>query len=671
MNEGFLYPDRVRFGSAIGERERTNFTANLEYRPAGTDHQTWFRYYWTEYTDDELRPEYTIRNRGDIGGINDREFFWTRYRIENETRHELQERPVEQAVLGGDFRINDAWRVEGNLNFTNAEEINPRLNYYETETQSDSGDLANGPLNNPVRFLMNSEGFATPSFNTDFTGGLSPEDMAFHNLSRFRDITSNVEEDTVTADLNFNWEGDLGGSLATVKTGIKITSREKMVDDQDMRYPYEGSLNLATAGAGDLFSEIGFGERYDLLSRAYTMPVPAPSGYRAFFNNNRADFDFDESSSLSNSIEDDYTMEENIYAAYVMASVDLSDSLNLTGGVRVERTDVDVRAFSFVDSVETVHPEGVTQIGTLPFGNSDILDTSGTHEYTNVLPSVMLRYELSEQWLMRASISTNIGRPDYPDTAPISTLQVTEDEITPGIFYAFNEIGNPDLEPFEAINYDISFDYYPTNNSGAISIGAFYKRIENSIYGFNEDFSDFNFSRVQFEQYQSTTLNNADPGHIQGVEFGIEYDFINLPSPLDGLGIAANTALIDSEVEVSQRPGEKLPFFNQADNINNVQLYYEKYGFQARLAWSSQSEAIFDEITGNAQDDIYRAERESIDLKITYQINDDLRVFFSGKNLNDEPDLTYRNGNSFFIAENPGYELYGREYRVGLTWALR
>lgn len=669
--EDRLYPERVRFGSAIGERERTNLTANFEYHPDGTTNEFWARYYWTEYNDEELRPEFTIRNRGDIGAVSENEFFWTRYRIENETRHERQERPVEQTVFGADIAVNDSWRLDGNINFTNAKELNPWLNYYEAETQTASGDLADGAANNPIRFVMDADGFATPYYNSAFSNGLTPEDLAFHQMSRYRDIKSEVEEDTFTADLNATWEGELGGRFTTFKTGFKLINRDKSVDDTDERYPYEGNATLASAGTGAFFSDIGQGEAYSLLARPIRIPVPTSAAYQQFFFANRDQFSFDADGARSNSVEDDYTMEEDITALYAMASVDVSERLNLTGGVRAERTDVTVSAFSFVNEVETTHPDGVTQIDTLPFGTSDILTTRGQHKYTTVLPSLVARYELTPDWLMRASFSTNLGRPDYPDTAPISTLSVSEDELVPGIFYASNSIGNPDLEPYEGTNYDLSFDYYFPEGNGVVSLGAFYKRIENAIYSFNEQFFDYTFLGVNFDEYNSSTLDNAKPGNIKGIEVGLQYDFYTLPSPFDGLGISANGAFIDSEVEVSQRPGEKLPFFNQADRTYNMQLYYEKYGFQARLAWSYQSEALFDEITGSAAEDIYRDERESVDLKLSYQINDSVRVFISGKNLTDEPDLTYRNHNTFYIAENPGFETYGREYRMGVTWALR
>jgi len=663
VDDNFV-PDRVRFGSAVGERERQSISANLEFKPSDKSH-LWLRYYYTDYIDIELRPEFTLRNRGDIGTTSPTDFYWTRYRVENETRYEKQERPVDQLVLGGEQQISESWKIDGNLNFTSAEELNPFLNYYEAETQSDRGTL--DPNNAPIRFSLDRTGKATPTYNTAFTDGISPEDASFHEISRVRNITSQVEEQTVTADFNTTWNGTWGERAATFKAGVKFLDRDKSVDDNDNRFPYSGNATLAVAGMGRSFAATGRGEAYSILP-GVRMSIPDPAAIEAFRADNPADFVFDAPSSAANSIEDDYDLTEQVMAYYLMGSVDLSPRVKLIGGARLETTDVDVSAFAFLSQVETQNPPDVTRIDELPFGESDVLDVSDSHSFDNVLPSLILKWDIDDNWLLRASFSTNIGRPDYPDMAPISTLEVAEIFGEPGAFTANNEIGNPNLQPFESTNYDLSLDYYFDNRSGVFSVGGFYKHIENAIYGFNEQFTDFEFAGVTFADYNSSTVSNADPGHISGLEFTLQKDLLGLPSPFNGFGFLANVALIDSEVEVPQRPGEKLPFFNQADSIYNVQLYYERERFSARVAYAYQSEAIFDEIGGSAQDDIYRAESATVDAKLSYMINERWEVYLTGKNLTDEPDLTFRNGNEFFIAENPGYERYGREFRLGLTW---
>ncbi len=665
-----LYPDRVRFGSAVGNRERINGTINLEYRPDNTT-RAWLRGYYTEYNDEEVRPEFTVRNRGDIIGVSETEFAWTRYRIENETRVERQERPVTQIVLGGEKTFGDAWTIESNLNYTTAEEINPYLNYYEVETQSASVDTSD-PALAPVRFLLNGTGFATPTYNADTTDGLTPADLAFHEVSRYRDITSQVEEETWTVDTDALWEGTFSGRATTFKTGFKAILRDKSVDDQDSRFPFEGEATLADSDLGVLFRDAGFGVSYVHIP-GLVLPVPDKSGYDAFFAANPDLFSFDEAGSRSNSIEDDYTLEENIYAGFVMGSIDLTPDFNLLGGVRVELTDTNVSAFSFVDTVEQGNaiPEGRSRIDELPFGESDIVDVSASYDYTTVLPAVIARWNASEQLQLRASVSTNLGRPDYPDIAPISTLEVTEfyDDVADEVlFSAANTIGNPELDPFYGINFDASASYSLADGSGAFSLGAFYKRIDNAIYGFNRELEDFEFLGVVFDTYEESTLSNADPGHIAGIELAFQKDLRNLPGAFSGFGVLANATFIDSEVEVFQRPGEKLPFFNQADTILNAQLYYEKYGFSGRVAYAYQSEAIFDEIGASAQEDIFRAAYETVSAQLSYEINDQWKITLQGTNLTDEPDLTYRNGDEFFVAENPGYEIYGREFRLGINW---
>ena len=664
-----LYPNRVRFGSSVGERERTNATLNLEYR-ADDATRVWAQYYYTEYLDTEVRPEFTIRNRGDLVGVSETEFFWTRYALENETRVEEQERPVRQFVIGGEKEIG-AWTLEGNLNYTTAEEVNPFLNYYESETRSPRVDTLD-PALAPVRFELSGDGRAVPFYNADTTGGLTPADPAFHNISRRRAITSNVEEETYTADFDALWEGEFNNRAATFKTGFKYLSRDKSVDDQDTRFPFEGEATLADSNLGVLFSDAGQGIAFDLIP-GLVLPIPDRNGYEAYFAANRDQFSFDESSSASNSIEDDYTLEERIAAAYVMASIDLTDTVNLIGGVRIEQTDVDVSAFSFVDTLEQGNaiPDGRSRIDELPFGESDIVDVSASYDYTTVLPSIILRWDPNESWQARASISTNLGRPDYPDVAPISTLEVVElfDDINDVVLLsASNEIGNPELDPYYGINYDASLTYYLPDNTGAVSVGAFYKNIDNAIYSFRRDLEDFEFLGVTFDDYSEVTLNNAEDGHIAGIELSFQKDFVQLPAPFDGFGVLANASFIDSEVEVFERPGEKLPFFNQADTIYNAQLYYEKYGFQARVAYAYQSEAIFDEIGSSVEQDIFRAEYETVNARLSYNLTPAFQISLTGSNLTDEPDLTYRNGNEFFIAENPGLEKYGREFRIGFNW---
>jgi TonB-dependent receptor len=213
----------------------------------------------------------------------------------------------------------------------------------------------------------------------------------------------------------------------------------------------------------------------------------------------------------------------------------------------------------------------------------------------------------------------------------------------------------------------LTVDYYIPGNRGLFTFGLFYKRVENAIYEFNETRNDFEFAGVVFETYESESVNNAEPGYIAGLELAFQHDWKNLPEPWGGLGFAANAAFIDSEIEVQQRPGEKLPLFNQADLLYNLTLYYDHPRFSARAGLAYQSEALFDELGSSSRDDLYRAESLRVDAQLEYRFGEAFGMYLSGRNLTDEPERTFRNGSERFIAQDPGYEIYGREFRLGLS----
>lgn len=663
--DGTLYPGRVIAASASGERERVNGTFNMEYRPtAGTT--AWLRYYYTNYTDEGVRPEFLIRNRGDLVQTGPDEMHYTRYRIENDVRFERQERPVHQVVLGGE-QVLGAWTIDGNLNYTTAKEVNPYLNFYEAETDTDTIDTTD-PQAAPVYFVKNSDGFFEPVFNPAASSGLTPYDAAFHRVTQIRSTSSLVEEETFTADLNLAWEGELGGADATFKFGAKYLDRQKSVDDVDIRHRPTVALTLADGGLGTYLNAYGAGEDYGIFAVGNPV-VPDGEGYAQFFTENPDLWEYNARASISNSIEDDYDLSERIFAAYAMGSIDIGSSFNLLGGVRIEVTDVDVAAFGFIDDVEQVGtiPEGRSRLDELPFVRNDVVSLYSEHNYTTVLPSAIATWDIASGWQLRASVSTNLGRPDYPDTAPISSLGVQEvyDEVADEVYLnASNEIGNPDLKPYFGLNFDASLAYYLPDGSGSLSVGAFYKKIDNAIYEFQQEFTNYTYEGILFDSYSETSLNNAESGHIAGVELSLQKELSMLPSPLDGFGVAANASFIESEVEVFQRPDESLPFFNQADTILNGQVYYEKGGFSARVAYSYQSDAL-DTVSSSPETDLYRDSYETVSARIAYEIADNFVISVTGNNLTDEP-VRFKRGE--FIGEGPGYERYGREFRLGISW---
>ena len=131
-------------------------------------------------------------------------------------------------------------------------------------------------------------------------------------------------------------------------------------------------------------------------------------------------------------------------------------------------------------------------------------------------------------------------------------------------------MGNPDLEPYEATNLDISIERY--NDNGAISLGFFRKDIDNAIYPQLTQgvVAGYNFSEL-------LTYVNSDKSTVDGIEFNLFREFDDLPEPFDGLFISVNLTKVDAESDIPSDNGVfTVPFRKLADRTSNLSIGYDK-----------------------------------------------------------------------------------------------
>ena len=410
-------------------------------------------------------------------------------------------------------------------------------------------------------------------------------------------------------------------------------------------------------------------------------------------------YTFDLNGSRGNSVEDDYVLNEIVDAAYIMGSVDFGERFNVIGGVRVEWTTGTVVGFPVFR-------------GPASEGSGGVQAITATKDYETVLPSVQFKWDSTDNIVVRGSYTTNLSRPDYRDISPgtrgrlRTSRAVVLDDVTglaveQDYFTGDMRGGNPGLSPYGSKSYALSATYYFGDGSGLLSVGYFYKDIDGAIYTFEfspTDEQDPNRERpidalpiarstvldtngdshevvtirgVDFEEFDVETVSNADAGFVEGIEFTLQKNFDFLPAPLDGFGVVANMAFMDSGVRIQDRPDEDLPFFQQPDRVFNIQGYYQKGKLEARLAWRLQGVALT-VVEGSAARDVNASDYKNLDFKLSYQFNERLGMYFSVKNITDEPlrhhvgDIT--NTSAIAHEERPGYEIYGTTYYVGMTW---
>jgi TonB-dependent receptor len=706
----------------LGEKERKGGNINFEWRPVDGS-EVWIRGFKTDYREflrkSQLRLRTSNLNPATTRFISPTEMFTTRGQVETETEYGNTYRPVEQLTIGGRHRIGDEWTIDGNVTLTGAEENKPGGTILADEFANNNFQNGLGNVLSNATFHIDTSDYF-PLYRAVFNdaargwpGTGSIGDPSFYPFFRIRREFSRVEEDTQTYDVNLKWHRDWAGKPGFLKTGFKIIDRSKSVDDRSLRYlpvstfflsdyHVDGSTRLPYGIMNeDLVGRFPFGPpeyaRYlgathnpaafeaefnrnigSVLDREYNEITNTPNPATAIANPAR--WRFDTNGSRQNSVEDDYSLTEKILAYYLMGDIDLLPKVKLVAGARVEHTDARMSAFLLED---------------LRANNTFELRPNGPvdKDFTNILPAVHLRWEIRENILLRSSYTTSIGRPDYKDMAPIGrSFQINSGPIA-NVFTGSLQEGNPGLNPYESQNYDASLAYYFSGGRGMLSIGAFHKDIKNAIfdYSYNPLTDDVTlagkpytrgtvngipiveFRGFQFSSLNIATKNNAPSSRVSGLEFTWQQDFTFLPAPFDGIGVAANAALMDSKATLpTNRPtgANSVPFFLQPDLVANVQLYYQRQGFEIRGAWHFQDDALAFVGTDPLIDKYWRA-RHQYDAKISYRFSSNWTIFAEGRNLTNSPNRTF-----FAFDRNslggqngqPGYDLNGRSLYFGINY---
>lgn len=613
FSAGNFAPENLRLFAYDIERERIGFNANLEYRP--DDSTLWYlRSIFNEFTDIEGRDQLDFdAARGDQTVISDTEVANDAGRASREYRQNNQTQQLNNISLGGEFNFdNITWGLS--YTFSHAEEITPKR----------------------VDWEYRSGGSAFPNtvdvsnFYWDFDAGPAINEPDNYPFRRVRRRTDAIEEDISSFKTDIKIERDFGSRSGYLKFGVKYATRDKFQDRENLDYEDAEAFTLADTGLYDSGPSGFFDGRYELG------PILDFNGHEALFVSDPAMFEFDAEGSAEDSVASDYDIVEDLYAAYGMFSVDFGNT-TVVAGVRFEYTDATYQAIAinFDDpNFDPLNP------------GSPLRDKT---DYSDVLPSIHVTFRPKDDVVVRAAWTNTIGRPNFEDVVPILEI---EDEV--------GSAGNVDLDPFESMGLDFSFEKY-LQPSGIVSIGAFYKDIDNPIYTRRTpDVTYRGFPLLALSQPE-----NAKAGTLLGLELNWEQQFVNLPAPWNGLGASVNLTFVDSEVEVFGRESDNLPFFRQPDTIANLALYYSIGRFEVRLA-ANYRDAYLQGIGGEKSEDVYFDEHTQLDLKMTFDATDKLSIFGEVQNINDESRGEYQGRSSRLFAD----EIYSWTALFGATYAF-
>jgi TonB-dependent receptor len=584
-------------------RQRTGISASLEFKPAA-DSYYFLRGSWNQYEDTEIRHS-GIFELDDFRAITDDGFAADDVTFVREMKDRTEKMKIFAASAGGQNRMGELL-VDYRLSYSRAEEDTP----FDFETVYEFDDAIG------VRFDRTRS--STPR-HTQLAGAAltDPDLYAFDGVELAEQL---VKESDWSGDIHFTWE-TRREALKSVEFGGLFRSKEKDSDLEVFKEDDNPAAVDTLAGFVHASPRDPFGSGLPYVAPAYTR----------YFSDNRDAFALENDE--ADSIVEDFTSDEDVYAGFVMGNFELS-GWQVIAGVRIEHTRFKTRGFELNENTDTITP------------------VSGSNDYTHVLPGVHLRRNLNDDMVLRFSANQTIARPNFEQTIPNAAID--GDEV---------EIGNPRLDPLESINLDASFEYY-LRPLGVLSAALFYKDIDNFIYA---QTSEGDYQGVS--DAEITTFRNGPSGRILGVELAYQRQLTFLPDALDGFSVYANLTLIDSEATVlgpeEGDPNRDVPFIKQSDWIANLALTYEKHGLFARLAYAYRDQYL-DEVGDEPFEDRYMTSHGQLDLSASYRVNENLSVFANWTNITDEP-LHAVFGESGRLSQ---YEVYGWSLNAGMKFVF-
>ena len=338
----------------------------------------------------------------------------------------------------------------------------------------------------------------------------------------------------------------------------------------------------------------------------------------------------------------DYKVDEKSFGAYVRLDFATADDrLSGNAGIRYVKTrQASIGSVPDFNDITFIQLAAQTLVGTAP-------SSMVKNNYSNWLPSFNLRYKLTDQLSLRFGAARVMTRPTLSLLTTSTSINANVRNISSG---------NPRLKPFLASQADLSLEYY-FGQTGLLSAAVFYKDVKNFVV-----------NATQFETYavkqgvggplQNVTFSHSFPDNgastkLKGIELSAQVPFTFLPSPFDGFGALANVTLLDVGSVVPASGAAATPLPGVSKKAYNAALYYEKYGFGARISYTYRSKYTNDQVSYFGDGDFQRSFGQ-VDGSLSYDVNSNISLNLDVANLLNEPSVNYDNLNIVRYYEDSG-----------------
>ena len=570
----------------INDNHRIDFKGIFNNR---NDWETRYRttYKWDDDTPDEYEVIYQTK-----GGTPD---------IRNAR---LERQRTMDFALGGEHHFGKT-RLDWNASYAQAGEKRPNERYIGFNRKGVAMSTDWSDVRRPYLSARNAD-------------ELSP-DADSYGLDELTESFEDIKEKDIKLSANFELPLREGMYANKLKFGAKVVDKDKKKDvtffDYEPTSAYEPTFTAEALASLSDQSRDGYmaGSRYkvgDAFSKKYL-------GSLALTNPDL--FDGEENLEEEGG---NFKAHETVTAGYVRFDQQIGKKWNLMAGVRLENTHLKYSGWVYTEKDKaTGVKESLTPTGDF------------TDSYLDVLPSLLVKFNASDDLKVRASFTNTIARPKYANLIPNVVVKSSDNEL---------EMGNPNLTPTLSYNFDLSAEYY-FKSIGLVSAGLFYKKINDFIV--DQRITNYEYNGHIYDLL--TQPRNAGDADVLGVELAFQRDFGFIVPALKCVGFYGNYTYTHSKVRnfnFEGREHENLRMPGSPEHTANASLYFEKAGVNVRLSYNFAGDFI-DEVGEDAFYDRYYDKVNYLDLNASYTFGKKYKatIYAEAHNLLNQP-LRYYQG---------------------------
>ena len=631
-DNGNVYLDEYEVRQYYVTRERQSYSLALDWE-INANHKLDFKGIFNNRNDWENRYRHTYKymDPEDVGGATDR------YEVIYETKSggpdqryaRLEQQRTMDFTLGGEHLFGSLM-FDWKASYAQAGEKRPHERYLSFKKEDIAMNTDWSDIRRP---------FMSPKSDDIL---LNSENSNGFELDEFTEQFEDIKEKDLKFSANFELPIKQGLFGNTLKFGAKVTDKDK---DKWIDF-YEYKPLDEEAFIADAFAHLrnqnrdGYfaGDRYragTFVDKKYVgnIDVNDSNIFEIGENNGgkTGEIKYDE-------MAENFNAHETVTAGYLRFDQKLGKGLDLTAGLRLENTHVTYEGYRYDDGDMS--------------GNDESLSPTGeqSKSYLNVLPSVLLKWDATDDLKIRAAFTNTLSRPKYADLVP--NVIIDKEDIA---------FGNPDLEPTLSYNVDLNMEYY-FKSVGLVSAGLFYKKINDFIVDYREN----NYMYQGMEYDEMKTPINAGDANLFGVEVAYQRDFGFIHPALRCVGLYGNYTYTYSKVKnfnFEGREEDDLRLPGSPEHTANLSLYFEKAGFNLRWSYNFASDFI-DEVGEEAFYDRYYDKVNYMDLNASYTFGKDFKTTFYAEatNLLNQP-LRYYQGTK---DRSMQAEYYGVRFNAGV-----